>query len=79
MTYSELLEDKINSLETVKEENIIDRNKDVEHIVHAASNYGKDGDKYERCLSLLVSTDIQFQSFRNLACRHEAEVKTQAS
>ena len=42
----------------MKEEDIIDRNKDVEHIVHAASNYGKDGDKYEKCLSLLVSTDI---------------------
>ena len=41
---------------------IVSRNKDIEHIVQACCNYGRDGDKYKKCLSMLVSTDIHGDS-----------------
>ena len=41
--------------------NIVERNKDVEHIVHAACQYGHHGygeKNFKKLFSMLVSTDI---------------------
>lgn len=37
---------------------IVTRNKDIEHIIQACCNYGRTGERYKKCLSMLTATDI---------------------